>query len=65
MRKCGPLWDGDTHRTCGVMFDDAKRSTICPHVSLAGGDTVGIGPFRRTTAVDAEVEADAEGESEE
>lgn len=46
IRKCEPLWDGDEHEYCGVVFDDLHRLAVCPHNLLAGGDTVGIGPKR-------------------
>lgn len=42
MRRCEPLYDGDTSEVCGALFDDAKRMAVCPHVSLAGGDTLGL-----------------------
>lgn len=42
--RCAPLWDGDRRSFCGAVYDDAKRSTLCPHVSLDGGDTVGVKP---------------------
>lgn len=44
IRRCEPLHEGDQHTYCGVMFDDARRMAVCPHVLLDGGDTVGIGP---------------------
>lgn len=48
-RKCEPLYDGDPHEYCGVIFDDLYRMAVCPHVLLDGGDTVGIGPKRLGT----------------
>lgn len=44
IRRCEPLHEGDTHEHCGVVFDDEVRMAVCPHVLLAGGDTVGIVP---------------------
>lgn len=44
IRQCAPLYHGDPHPYCGVMFDDAERLAVCPHYSLAGGDTVGLVP---------------------
>lgn len=44
IRRCEPLFDGDTREVCGARFDDARRLTYCPHVSLDGGDTVGVPP---------------------
>jgi hypothetical protein len=42
IRRCEPLYDGDTREVCGARFDDARRMAVCPHVLLDGGDTVGV-----------------------
>jgi hypothetical protein len=44
IRRCEPLFDGDDREVCGARFDDARRMAVCPHVSLDGGDTVGVPP---------------------
>ena len=44
MRRCEPLYEGDPSPTCGVWFDDMHRMAVCPHVLLAGGDSVGLTP---------------------
>ena len=49
LRRCEPLYEGDEHEYCGVMFNDLHRLSVCPHVLLDGGDRVGIGP-KRTSA---------------
>jgi hypothetical protein len=43
--RCAPLYRGqsDEHGWCGAIIDDEHRLTVCPHVSLAGGDTEGLG----------------------
>lgn len=57
-RVCGapgdtwlPVLAGE-RQPCGGAYDDAERMTICPHVSLDGGDTVGVRP--NPAAVSAE-----------
>lgn len=42
IRRCEPLFDGDTREVCGARFDDLRRMAVCPHVKLDGGDTVGV-----------------------
>lgn len=49
-RRCEKLWGGDPHEYCGVIFDDEVRSSVCPHLKLEGGDTVGIRPHIRPLA---------------
>lgn len=34
LRRCEPLYDGDPTPTCGRLYDDARRWTICPHRRL-------------------------------
>lgn len=57
MGRCSPERYGASKPTCGVLFDDGRRSTVCPHVSLDGGDVVGIGPAARPPDVDVEAPA--------